>query len=193
MTEPLFAFQTGHDALRFETDRLILRPLELTDAPNMQRLAAHSDVAATNLNMPHPYPEGAAEAFIEAQADIAPNITLGMVRKSDLQWMGVIHLDVNLRHQRADFGYWIGVPYWNQGYTSEAARRLVNYCFADLGLNRVCAGYFTHNPASRRVMEKAGLTYEGTLRQHYERFGAFHDVGYCGILRSEWLARQPSP
>ncbi len=174
-----------------ETERLILRPLELSDAPTMRQLADHLEVAATNLNMPHPYPEGAAEAFIQASLntfDESTDITLALVRKTDMQWMGVIHLDISDRHQHAEFGYWIGVPYWNHGYTTEAARRLVDYCFADLNLRRVAASYFTHNPGSRRVMEKIGMTYEGTLRQHYERFGKFYDVGYYAILRSEWEA-----
>lgn len=178
--------------MRLETERLILRPLELTDAPIMCALASPIEVAATNLNMPHPYSASAAEAFIQAAHDaleVSADITLGMVRKSDGQWMGVIHLGVDLRHQHAEFGYWIGVPYWNQGYTTEAARRLLDYCFADLALRRVYASFFTHNPASRRIMEKIGMTYEGTLRQHYERFGSFYDVGCCGILRSEWEAK----
>jgi RimJ/RimL family protein N-acetyltransferase len=112
-----------------------------------------------------------------------------MVRKADQQLMGAISLRPHQRHQRADIGYWIGVPYWNQGYTSEAARRLVDYGFAELGLRRIYASYFSHNIASRRVMEKAGMTYEGTLRQHVERLGKFYDLGYCGILRSEWEQR----
>ncbi len=178
----------------FETERLILRPLELSDAPVIQELASHPDIAATTLNLPHPYPPGAAEAFIQSlidNRDTSANRTFGIVRKADQQLMGNISVRPNQRHQHAELGYWIGVPYWNQGYTSEAARRVVAYCFAELGLHRVYAGYLSHNLASRRVMEKAGMIYEGTLRQHLERFGKFHDVGYCGILRAEWKRRHP--
>ncbi|MEP7291318.1 MAG: GNAT family N-acetyltransferase [Chloroflexota bacterium] len=177
-----------------ETERLILRPLEMTDAPTIHELAGHPEIAATTLNMPHPYPEGAAEAFIQSQIDhrdSRDNFTFGMTRKSDSQLMGDFHVHIEERHQRAEFGYWIGKPYWNQGYTSETARRLIDYCFAELGVHRVCASYFTHNLASRRVMEKAGMTYEGTLREHLERFGKFYDTGCCGILRREWEARRP--
>jgi RimJ/RimL family protein N-acetyltransferase len=175
-----------------ETERLILRPLEMSDAPIMQQLASQPEIAAGTLTMLHPYPEGAAEAFIQAQIDSRElnfDYTYAMVRKADQQFMGIFHMDVDERHQHAGFGYWIGIPYWNQGYTSEAARRMVDYCFADLGLHRVYASYYTHNHGSRRVMEKCGMTYEGTLRQHYERFGNFYDVGCYGILRGEWEAR----
>jgi RimJ/RimL family protein N-acetyltransferase len=176
-----------------ETERLILRLPELSDAPTIRALAGHPDIAATTLNVPHPYPEGAAEAFVQSlidSRDTSPNVTLGMVRKADGQLMGMISLRPSEEFSRAEMGYWIGVPYWGQGYTSEAARRLVDYSFAELGLNRVYATYLSHNIASRRVMEKAGMTYEGTLRQHIRRFGVFHDLGYCGILRGEWEARQ---
>jgi RimJ/RimL family protein N-acetyltransferase len=104
--------------------------------------------------------------------------------------MGMITLRPEARFSRAEIGYWIGLPYWGQGYTSEAARHMVDYGFAERGLNKVYATYFVLNPASRRVMEKAGMTYEGTLRQHVQRDGVFYDLGYCGILRSEWEARR---
>ncbi len=175
-----------------ETERLILRPLELPDAPTIQRLASDYEIAATTLNLPHPYPEGAAETFIQGlidKAETTMGCTLGMVRKADQQLMGVISIRVDTQHQHADLGYWIGKPYWNQGYTSEAARRTVDYGFAELGLHRIYASYFSQNIASRRVMEKAGMIYEGTLREHLERFGNFQDVGCCGILRSEWEAQ----
>lgn len=179
-----------------ETDRLILRPFELRDAPMISELAGHADVAATTLNMPHPYPEAAAESFIQSLRDRAaddPNITLAIVRKIDDQFMGGISMRPVAQFDHADIGYWIGVPYWNQGYASEAARRIIDYGFAELGLHRIYAAYFVHNLASRRVMEKAGMTYEGTLRQHVKRFDQYHDLGYCGILRDEWEARRPRP
>ncbi|HVU12591.1 MAG TPA: GNAT family protein [Phototrophicaceae bacterium] len=175
-----------------ETERLLLRPLELRDAPTICDLAGDYDIAATTLNIPHPYPEGAAEELIQSliEKGESANLVLGIVRKADQQLLGMIDARPNERHQHAELGYWIGKPYWNQGYASEAARRLVDYCFAELGLQRVYASYFSQNIASRRVMEKAGMTYEGTLREHLERFGKFQDIGCCGILRREWEARQ---
>jgi ribosomal-protein-alanine N-acetyltransferase len=169
-----------------ETERLLLRPLLLSDAPTIQALAGHPDIAKTTLNIPHPYPDGAAEAFIQKTRENTEGYTFGMVRKSDQQLMGAIGIHPEPRFSRAEMGYWIGVPYWNQGYTSEAARRMIEFGFRELKLNRIYAGYFSDNIASRRVMEKAGMIYEGTLREHMERMGKFHDLGYCGILRREW-------
>ncbi len=176
-----------------ETERLILRPLMLSDAPLMRELAGHSDIAATTLHIPHPYPEGAAESFIESLAESAEkgsNFTFGIIHKRDAQFMGMIGIHPVAQFDRAEIGYWIGVPYWGQGYTSEAARRLVAFGFEELKLHRIYASYFIPNTASRRVMEKAGMTYEGTLRQHVKRFDRYYDLGFCGILRDEWEARQ---
>lgn len=178
--------------MHLETDRLILRPLELEDAPAIQRLVSVREIAATTLNIPHPYPEGAAEAFIKTShehRDQGTAYTFGIVRTADSAFLGSIGLRVKREYERAELGYWIGVPYWNQGYTTEAARRMIDFGFSYLGLNRIYATYFTSNPASRRVMEKAGMVYEATLPQHVRRFDKFHDLGYCGILRSMWLPR----
>jgi RimJ/RimL family protein N-acetyltransferase len=172
-----------------ETERLILRPFVLSDAPSMSQLAGHPDIAATTLNMPSPYSEEVARAFIESVQDNSKNHAFAIVRKRDQQLLGGIGIHPHERHLHAEVGYWIGVPYWNNGYATEAVRRIVDHGFEDLKLNRIYAGYFSENIASRRVMEKADMIYEGTFRQHYERFGKFHDVGYLAILRDEWEAR----
>lgn len=169
-----------------ETERLILRPLALSDATTIRELSGDYEVAKTTLNIPHPYPEGAAESFIQSQQDNSKGYSFAIVRKSDPQLIGGMGIHPHERHDHAEMGYWIGVPYWNQGYASEALRRVVAFGFEELALNRIYAGYFSQNIASRRVMEKAGMTYEGTFRQHYVREGVYYDIGYCAILRSDW-------
>jgi RimJ/RimL family protein N-acetyltransferase len=89
---------------------------------------------------------------------------------------------------RAELGYWLGVPYWNQGYMSEAVRRMIQYGFEHMQLNRVFARYLMTNPASGRVMQKAGMTYEGVMRKHTRKGDQFHDLAYYSILRSEFYA-----
>jgi RimJ/RimL family protein N-acetyltransferase len=71
-------------------------------------------------------------------------------------------------------------------------RAVVDYGFREFGLNRIHADCHGDNPASRRVLEKAGMTYEGRLRQHSFRLGRFADRLQFGILRSEWASADPS-
>ena len=100
--------------------------------------------------------------------------------------MGAIGLHVEQKHERAEIGYWLGVPYWGHGYTTEAARAVVDYAFRAGGINRVFACHFTSNPASGRVLLKIGMQHEGTMRQHIVKWGERVDVDYYGIVREDW-------
>ncbi|MEQ8675190.1 MAG: GNAT family protein [Aggregatilineales bacterium] len=177
------------------TERLILRPPELRDAPNMQSLAGDRLVAQGTLTMPHPYEDGMAEEFIthtQTQFEEKTGYTFAIALKQTDELIGVI--DIGLasveKFQRSEIGYWIGVPYWNKGYMTEAATAVMRFGFEVVALNRIYAVHFTDNPASGKVMQKLGMTYEGTLRQHYLRFGAYKDAAYYGILRDEYMERQ---
>ncbi|NWF67933.1 MAG: GNAT family N-acetyltransferase [Chloroflexi bacterium] len=172
-----------------ETERLLLRRLELSDALRVQTLAGDYQVARTTLTMPHPYPDGAAAEFIlRTQQEMAEGSAypFAIALKSENQLIGVVGLHPRHDYQRAEIGYWIGVPYWNKGYATEAARRVLRFGFEELKLHRIHAAHFTNNPASGRIMQKIGMQYEGTFRQHFIRFGDFMDVAYYAILRSEW-------
>jgi ribosomal-protein-alanine N-acetyltransferase len=176
-----------------ETDRLILRRLELSDAPQVYEYMKDREIAYNTFLIPYPYPEGAAEEWITGahqSAEQGDDLGFAVMRKADGLFMGACGIHLNPEHQRAEIGYWLGKPHRGQGYTSEAARRLIQFGFEELGLNRIYASYFTRNPASRRVMEKAGMTFEGVMRQSMLKWGDFVDRGMCAILRSEYEAQQ---
>lgn len=161
-----------------KTARLTLRPFTMEDAPAVQRLAGAYEVALNTLLVPHPYPDGAAEEWI-AKGD--PHTfaiddgelagAMGLMMKGD----GI-----------AEIGYWIGVPFWGRGYATEAGREVVRYGFEECNLHRIFAGHFARNPASGRVLQKLGMQYEGTLRQHMRKWDEYQDVVYYGMLREEW-------
>ncbi|MCB9461544.1 MAG: GNAT family N-acetyltransferase [Anaerolineaceae bacterium] len=178
-----------------ETDRLLLRPPTIGDALRITSLAGDWDVAKTTLNMPHPYEVSMAEDFIQHIADswdTGEDYTFALYLKTSGDLIGMMGTHPNLRHSRAEIGYWVGKEYWGQGYATEAARRMVRFVFEDLGLNRIEASYFVGNPASRRVMEKAGMTFEGIRRQYMHRvceaknYDEYTDTGFCGLLREDW-------
>lgn len=174
-----------------ETERLVLRAFTLADAKRVQELAGVFEVADTTGQMPHPYLDGMAEDWIMGQAEEfreGSAITFAITQKKNGEVIGAIGLTLNAHHKRAEMGYWLGVPYWNCGYTTEAARAVLRYAFQQLGLVRVYASHFARNPASGRVMQKAGMRYEGTLRQHFIRWTEPEDMVYYGILKEEWQA-----
>lgn len=171
------------------TERLVLRPFALGDAADVQRLAGDWAVADTTTNIPHPYPDGAAESWITGHAgrfERGEILVLAVTLRDTGELAGCISLVLRLHDDRAEMGYWMGVPYWNHGYCSEAARALVAYGFEQMGLNRIYAHHLTRNPASGRVMQKAGMTYEGTLRQHVKKWQRYEDLAAYGILRSDY-------
>jgi RimJ/RimL family protein N-acetyltransferase len=102
--------------------------------------------------------------------------------------MGAIGLHVDMEHNRAELGYWLGHRYWRNGYTTEAAKAMLRYGFEELHLRRVFARHFGMNPASGRVMQKIGMTREGVMRQHFVKRGVPVDVVFYAILADEWHA-----
>jgi RimJ/RimL family protein N-acetyltransferase len=174
-----------------KTKRLRLRPFRLDDAAAVEELAGAYSIAAHTVNIPHPYPEGAAEEWIaghEEAFEKKGGIHFAIALKENDTLIGAIGLYIKKKHHFGEMGYWIGEPYWNQGYCTEAAREVVRYGFEGLDLNRIQARHMTKNPASGRVMEKIGMQREGTLRQSLFRFDSFEDVHIYAILREEYDA-----
>lgn len=174
---------------KLETERLLLRPLTSDDSDRIEELAGEYDVAKSTLNIPHPYPKGSAFQFIESIQSAEQNnkiVMFAIVHKELQQLIGLINLNLSIPYQRGELAYWIGKPYWGNGYGTEAAKALLKYGFNQLKLNKIFAASFTSNTGSWKVMEKIGLKYEGTLKQHVSRFGQFYDLTYYGLLKDEF-------
>ena len=170
-----------------ETERLVLRAWRLEDARELQRLASAKEIADGLVSLPHPYPEGgAAEWIASVIADGRPRFAI--VRRDDGVLVGSIGLAVEAEHRRAEVGYFVGVEHWNRGYATEAVRAVLAYGFRELGLNRIFAHHFVRNPASGRVLEKAGMRREGVRRRHTFKDGEFLDSAVYAIVRSEYEA-----
>lgn len=172
-----------------ETDRLILRPFTLDDASDVQQLAGAFEIADTTLNIPHPYEDGMAEAWIGTHAESfasGRDITFAIARKADGTLLGSISLMGIEPDHKAEIGYWVGVPYWGDGICTEAAEAVVRYGIETLGLMRIHAYHITRNPASGRVMQKLGMTHEGHRPQHARRGDQLEDIEMYGLLATDW-------
>lgn len=167
------------------TERLVLRPFRIEDAPRVQELAGAREIYATTEKVPHPYEDGMAEEWIasldgkfESREQVALAVTLA---ESD-RMIGSISLRIALPNRRASLGYWIGVPYWGCGYATEAAVAMIRYGFNELELHRITAQHMLGNPASGRVMMKAGMQREGELVDEILKDGVFHTLVVYGIV-----------
>jgi RimJ/RimL family protein N-acetyltransferase len=176
----------------FETTRLTLRPFTRRDAPDVQRLAGDRAIADTTTNIPHPYEDGLAEQWIEGHEpgySDGTAVTFAIVRRDDAELIGAVGLTIDRHISKGELGYWIGAPYWNLGYATEATKAMLEFGFGDLQLNRIHAVHFARNPSSGRVMQKSGMLPEGTARQHAMKWGQYEDLVSYGILRDDWLRR----
>jgi [ribosomal protein S5]-alanine N-acetyltransferase len=175
--------------LSFETERLLLRPFMPSDAAAVQLLAGNYEVAKTTLSLPHPYPDGAAELWIDFRRDAAKQghgYTFAIINKENDFLLGSISLNITSEHRRAELGYWLGPPYWGNGYTTEAAARVLQFGFSELNLNKIYAAAMVKNPASARIMIKLGMKHEGLFRQHVLKWGQPEDITYYGLLKEEY-------
>ncbi|HET7599555.1 MAG TPA: GNAT family protein [Gemmatimonadales bacterium] len=171
------------------TDRLVIGQLVPEDAPAIVRLAGAREIADTTLSVPHPYEMRHAREFIafaahESAEGTGLHLAIRLAEGGGL--IGAIGLKgMDGEHRVAELGYWIGTEWWGRGYATEATGALVRHAFDELGLNRLQAHHMVRNPASGRVLEKAGFRREGVLRERVYRWGRFEDVVVYGILRSD--------
>jgi ribosomal-protein-alanine N-acetyltransferase len=168
-----------------ETARLKLRPYAEADIAELLPLIGTREVAATTLRIAHPYTEQDAKDFLKL-AEEPGRLWLAATLRSDGRQIGGIGLRIDEQHQHAELGYWLGVPYWGQGYATEAAGEMLRYGFEDLKLHRIFASHFKHNPASGRILVKLGMRHEGCQREHLRKWDQFVDSELYGILRRDW-------
>lgn len=171
-----------------ETARLKLRPYSNHDIVELVPLIGAREVAATTLRIPHPYTEQDATEFFALLAENPNRIWLAIALRSDGNQIGGVGLTVDAKHQHAELGYWLGVPYWGKGYATEAAHEMLRYGFEDLQLHRIFASHFNNNPASGRILKKLGMRYEGCQREHLCKWDQFLDSELYGMLRQDWDA-----
>ena len=147
---------------RLVTDRLLLRPPEFRDVPEIATWIGDWDVAKNLASVPHPYSEDDAREFITRAVEkraLGEGFYFAVTRKEDGVFMGCCGLQ--LKDGRFELGYWLGKPFWRQGYATEAAKRVVSFAFHDLKATDVWAGWFEDNPASGRVLQKLGCRPDG--------------------------------
>jgi ribosomal-protein-alanine N-acetyltransferase len=167
-----------------ETARLILREFSESDIAELVPLIGAHEVAATTLRIPHPYEEKHAREFL-ASVSKENELRLAIRLRSNGRLCGGMGLHPEMQHRRAEIGYWIGVPFWGNGYATEAAREVVRYGFERLNLNRIFASHFKGNEKSGRVLEKIGMRHEGSVRQGVLKSGKFIDLEMYSILRED--------
>lgn len=173
-----------------KSERLLLRPFTLADAGPVAKMAGDYDLYRTTLSLPHPYVEENAVGWIkqhETHLHEHGFYTWAIELKATSELIGCISIGQNLKQHTGELGYWIGKPFWNKGFGTEASKIVMDFGFKALCLNKMLGRFFTINPASGKIMAKCGMHFEGTLKESILKDGTYHDIGYYGLLRSDWL------
>lgn len=169
--------------------RVVLRPVRQEDADELAVLANDAEIAARTLQIPHPYGiEDAHRFLLSATLQMERGVAhiFAITRGANSRPIGVIGLgEFQKLERRAEVGFWVGRPYWNQGFVTEALHLVVGFAFAGLKLHRVVGEVFAWNAASCRVFEKCGFRHEGTLRDHRYKQGAWITCEIYGRLESD--------
>jgi RimJ/RimL family protein N-acetyltransferase len=146
-----------------ETKRLSLRAPRLKDTKTVAALANDRRIAENVARIPHPYKISDAESFISG-ANKAGGEAVFLIALRDAGVIGACSLvtqSLEGKDDMPELGYWLGVPYWGQGYATEALHAVIDYAFTDLLHEALQAGSRVTNPASRRVLEKCGFQWTG--------------------------------
>ncbi|TFB14230.1 N-acetyltransferase [Filobacillus milosensis] len=170
--------------LTLQTERLILKPFTLNDAPRVVELANDPDLARTTLNIPYPYTIDSAKDWISkhpSQIEEESVYPFAIYNQQDNRLIGTMSIRPNHRHKRGEIAYWIGKDYWGQGFATEAAKRVIKFGSDELLLNKIWAMSLTDNPGSIKVMRKVGMKKEGTLIEHFYKDRKFLDVNVYGM------------
>ncbi|MGU3308016.1 GNAT family N-acetyltransferase [Pseudomonas sp. M5A4_2d] len=174
------------------TPRLLLRALEMDQAETLFHLANGPKIADNTANIPSPYTLETAQGFIAGNAEkyrAGELLNLGMHVRETGALIGIVSLRLNPRHHYGQLGGWVAAHCRNQGYAAEAASAVMDFGFAELGLQRVGSQCFGRNKESARVMEKIGLRYEGCMRQAFLKNGVYEDLLGFATVRGDWERR----
>lgn len=171
---------------RLETERLILSQLEEKDIPFIVEFLQHRIFSDLTSNIPYPYTEDDAKFWVKMSREVFENktgFTFG-IRNKEEQIIGAIGLH-DRDDDKAELGYWIGIPYWNKGYVTEAANAIIGFGFKELALNKIYATHLLHNPASGKIMEKIGMEQEALLKKHVKHGDEYFDLAMYSIFKEE--------
>lgn len=181
-------------AICLETDRLILRPFKIEDAEEVFNNWASDDEVTKYLTWPTYSSVEMSRSYMEfcINGYNEKNVyQWGMELKNSHELIGNISVVKIIDEiDSVELGWVIGRKWWGNGYTAEAAERLLEFFFTEVSVNRICAGHDIDNPNSGRVMQKIGMKYEGTLRQSGKNNQGIVDVANYSVLREEWKLQQ---
>jgi RimJ/RimL family protein N-acetyltransferase len=185
LSEPAFAQISPERTIPvLETERLTLRAPRPEDAEALALLANDRRIAENTARIPFPYGIADAEQFVASVNRQEGEATFAII------WAGRLigACGVDPRETVPEIGYWLGVPYWGNGYATEAVRAVIDHAFGDLENESLQAGARVSNPVSRRVLEKCGFQWTGVRLSRIRAINSAAPVDRFRLDRGLWAS-----
>jgi ribosomal-protein-alanine N-acetyltransferase len=174
------------------TKRLLLREISEADLGDFFELFGNAEVLKFYGMRPYKNPED-AKGFMGRMMNkfsTKNGIRWAITTNERDEMVGTIGFkNWDTRSCKGEVSYELKPEFWNMGYITEALKQVVDFGFEN-GLNRIEAWDMKGNQASKRVLEKAGFTHEGTWREHTYLDGQYYEIEWFSILKREWTANQ---
>ncbi|SDC57301.1 GNAT family N-acetyltransferase [Shouchella lonarensis] len=167
------------------TERLFLRLFQRSDAETVAELCNNENIYQNTMTLPYPYTIDDALIWIGRHHDnfeAEKSYEFAITDKKSGQLYGAIALSHQKKHQHGELSYWIGEPYWSNGYATEAAQAIILFAFNEKAYHKVFARHFASNPTSGKVMQKLGMKQEGHLVDHVKKDDRYESLIYYGII-----------
>ena len=162
--------------MQLRLKRCTIRPWRLDDA---ESLAKHANNRKVWLGLrdlfPHPYTIDDAHEFLQKKIT-EQSATIFCIEIDGAAVGGIgIHPGQDVHRHTGELGYWLSEDFWGRGIMTEAVATFTDFCFENFSLRRIYAEPFANNPASARVLEKAGFTFEGRVKNNVVKDGQLLD------------------
>ena len=162
--------------MKLTLERCTVRPWRLDDAESIARHANNRKIwLAVRDLFPHPYTIQDAHELLQRAMNEQPEMKFCVEIEGAAGGAIGVHPGQDVHRNTATVGYWLGEQFWGRGIMTEAVTAVTDFCFANFPLRRISAEVFSSNPASARVLEKAGFSFEGRLKNHVLKDGKLLD------------------
>lgn len=143
------------------TERLILRPFDHGDCERVALLAGEKIIADMTANIPHPYELPMAQTWVDTHKPMFEErrgVAYAVTSRSTGELLGAVSLP-RIEDGYGTLGYWIGVPYWGNGYAFEASKALIDFAQSHFSLSGIKVMHLVENQRSKSVIQKLNVTY----------------------------------
>ncbi len=170
------------------TERLLLRDIRISDINDMFEYASHDIITQYVLWDTHNSPNDSM-VFINLtlkEYKTGNHYDWGIELKSNGKFIGTVGFpNMDIKNRNAELGFVVSQDYCGKGIATEAAKAVLEFGFEELKLHRIWAEHFQDNNASKKVIQKLGMIYEGTMRESVCKNNVFHNLLFHSILEKK--------